>query len=203
LNGSILVVSGPSGSGKTSLCKKLCAENDAFFLSVSTTTRGIREGEVDGIDYHFSGREQFLEEIEADNFIEWAEVHGNFYGTSKRVVEEQLAQGKTIVFDIDVQGHDSIRKIYDKITTSIFVTTDTRTTLRTRLEGRGTDNTEVIDKRIINAIGEMRHIERYDYLVINDDFDASYAKIAAVGLASKVKQSMTDLSTFVEYWKEH
>jgi len=201
VSASLFVVSGPSGSGKTSLCKVLCEELQGFFLSVSTTTRPMREGEVDGVDYHFVSRENFLAEIEAGNFVEWAEVHGNFYGTSKKTIEAQLAQGNTVVFDIDVQGHANIRKEFPEITTSAFVTTENKAVLRQRLSGRGTDSAEVIEKRMINALGEMKHIPEYDYLVINKEFDKSLDVLKSIAKASRYIQTRYNHEDFFSQWK--
>ena len=201
MSASILVVSGPSGSGKTSLCKELCNNSNTYFLSISTTTREQRKGEKDGVDYHFSTKESFLDEIAKDNFIEWAEVHGNFYGTSKKQIEKALKEDKTVVVDIDVQGHGSLQKLYPNITTSIFVTTDNMKTLEERLEKRGTDSKEVIEKRMINAIGEMRHIKEYDYLIINKDFGNSLKKIKAIAKSSRYIQTRFCVDDFTNKWK--
>lgn len=201
MSASIVVVSGPSGSGKTSLCKALCDNNDHYFLSVSTTTREIRDGEKDGVDYNFVSREQFLEEIEQNHFIEWAEVHGNFYGTSKKDIERELAKDNTVVVDIDVQGHRSIRETFPNITTSVFVTTENMEVLHSRLSGRGTDAEEVIQKRMINALGEMRNISEYDYLIINKEFDNSLNKLTAIAKSSRYIQTRFDLEDFFNKWK--
>ena len=201
MSASIVVVSGPSGSGKTSLCKALCDKNERYFLSVSTTTREIREGEQDGVDYNFVSRERFLEEIENNNFIEWAEVHGNFYGTSKKDIERELAKDNTVVVDIDVQGHRNIRKAFPNITTSVFVTTENMEVLNSRLSGRGTDAAEVIQKRMINALGEMRNINEYDYLIINKEFDNSLEKLTAIAKSSRYIQTRFDLEDFFNKWK--
>jgi len=201
VSASILVVSGPSGSGKTSLCKALCDGSKRYFLSVSTTTREIREGEKDGVDYNFVSREAFLEEIEKDNFIEWAEVHGNFYGTSKKDIERELAKDNTVVVDIDVQGHRNIRKAFPNITTSVFVTTESMAVLNERLSGRGTDAPEVIQKRMINALGEMRNINEYDYLIINKEFENSLEKLTAIAKSSRYIQTRFDLEDFFNKWK--
>lgn len=201
MSASIVVVSGPSGSGKTSLCKELCKNNATYFLSVSTTTRDIREGEQDGVDYNFVSREKFLEEIENNNFIEWAEVHGNFYGTSKKDIERELARDNTVVVDIDVQGHRNIRKAFPKITTSVFVTTESMKVLNERLSGRGTDTQEIIQKRMINALGEMRNINEYDYLIINKDFNNSLEKLSAIAKSSRYIQTRIDLEDFFSKWK--
>jgi len=198
---SIFVVSGPSGSGKTSLCKEMCQRVEATHLSVSTTTREKREGEEDGIDYFFVSREEFLKAIDENDFLEWAEVHGNFYGTRRSDVEKALAKGETVVFDIDVQGHKAIREIYPEITTSVFVTTRNMEVLVQRLKGRGTDSSEVIERRVLNALGEMKQIKEYDYLIVNETFDESLDSLIAIGKASRFKRAMTDQETFIQQWK--
>mgnify|MGYP003980802571 CR=1 FL=1 len=200
MSASLVVVSGPSGSGKTSLCKALCSDHPGFTLSISTTTRIIRDGEVNGVDYHFVSREEFLEDIENGFFIEWAEVHGNFYGTSKKVVEKELARDNTVIFDIDVQGHQAIRELYQDITTSVFVTTPTLTILKDRLVGRETDSQEGIDKRLINALSEMRFIKEYDYLIVNKDYEPSVERLTAIAKSSRYKRERFNLEDFLLQW---
>lgn len=201
--GSILIVSGPSGSGKTSICKKVVDDLPSTILSLSTTTRDIREGEKNDVDYHFVTREEFIQDINDDNFLEWAEVHDNFYGTSKLIVEKALSEGKTIVFDIDVQGHKAIREQYPDITTSVFVTTKDITTLKDRLKSRGTDNQEIIEKRVINAYGEMTHITEYDYLIINDGFEESIDALKSVAVSLKYKVDRINIQNFSGNWKKN
>lgn len=201
MSASIVVVSGPSGSGKTSLCKKLCEEKTGYYLSVSTTTREMRKGEVDGVDYNFVSREKFLQEIESNSFIEWAEVHGNFYGTSKKDIERELSRDNTVVVDIDVQGHRSIRKAFPNITTSVFVTTESMSVLKQRLSNRSTDSMEVIEKRMINALGEMKNIPEYDYLIINKEFDKSLEKLTAIAKSSRYIQTRFSLDEFFIKWR--
>jgi guanylate kinase len=201
MGSSILVVSGPSGGGKTSLCKAMCKQNDIFYFSVSTTTRPKRVDEVEGVDYHFVTKEQFLKDIEQNNFIEWAEVHGNFYGTSKIQINEELAKDKTVIVDIDVQGHMNIRKIFPTITTSVFVTTNSLSTLRQRLTKRGTDSNEVIEQRIINAFDEMKYMKEYDYIIINEDFNDSLDKLTCIAKSSRFTSNKLNLDEFLKKWK--
>ena len=201
MGSSILVVSGPSGGGKTSLCKAMCEQNNIFYFSVSTTTRQKRAGEVEGVDYHFVTKEQFLQDIEQNNFIEWAEVHGNFYGTSKIQIEKELEKGKTVIVDIDVQGHMNIRKIFPTITSSVFITTDSLSTLRQRLTKRGTDSNEVIEQRIINAFDEMKYIKEYDYIIVNEDFNDSLDKLTSIAKSSRFTSNKLDLDEFLKNWK--
>lgn len=199
--GNILIVSGPSGSGKTSLSKIICQELDYANLSISSTTRDMREGERDGVDYHFMNKNEFMDGIKREEFLEWAEVHDNFYGTSKLVVEKALREGKTILFDIDVQGHASIREQYPDLTTSVFVTTNSLTTLRERLVGRDTDSEEIIDKRLINAYGEMKHIKEYDYLILNEDFKDSLDALRSITISLNYKKDKILSEDFIREWK--
>lgn len=200
-SGSLVVVSGPSGSGKSSLCKEIIKQFDFTALSISITTRAPREGEKDGVDYFFTTKELFKEAIDRGEFLEWAEVHGNFYGTSKLKVVSALESGKTVLFDIDVQGQKEVARQFAEVTTSAFVTTKDLATLKDRLSGRGTDSSEVIEKRLINALGEMSEISCYDYLIINDDFSASLEVLKAVVVASRYKQSKIELQQFISNWK--
>jgi len=201
MSGSILVVSGPSGSGKTSLAKELFGIVPDCYFSISTTTRKARENEQDGIDYHFTSKEQFLSEIEDGGFLEWAEVHGNFYGTSFHPIENALEKGKIVVLDIDVQGHKTIREKFPKLVTSVFVTTKNMSVLKERLSTRNTETSEILEQRVINAISEMRSIGEYDYFFVNDDFSDSLNALVAIAVASRYKQSLTDNETFIKSWK--
>jgi len=201
MSGSILVVSGPSGSGKTSLAKKLIDIVPNCYFSISTTTRKPREGEKDGVDYHFISKDQFLSEIDNGGFLEWAEVHGNFYGTSFRPIEKALADKKIVVLDIDVQGHKTLREKFPKLVTSVFITTKNMSVLKQRLSLRNTETTEILEQRVINAISEMRSIGEYDYFFVNDDFNESLEALTAIAIASKFKQSLIDNDSFIKSWK--
>ncbi len=200
--GSIVVVSGPSGSGKTSLARVVCEElGDRAYFSISTTTREMREGEKDGVDYFFVDKEEFLKDIDEGYFLEWAEVHGNFYGTSRRQIDEALNKGKIVFLDIDVQGHEAVRKLYPETTTSIFVTTKDKKTLIERLKNRGTETEESIKIRMINALHEMKKIPEYDYLLINDDFDTAKEFLRSVAIASLIKRTKYEVNEFINEWK--
>ncbi|MGE4397955.1 MAG: guanylate kinase [Campylobacterales bacterium] len=201
MSGSILVVSGPSGSGKTSLAKKLLDIVPKSYFSISTTTRKQRENEENGIDYHFIGKDEFLSEIDNGGFLEWAEVHGNFYGTAFKPIEAALNDGKIVVLDIDVQGHKAIREKFPKLVTSVFITTKNMGVLKERLASRGTETSEILEQRVINAISEMRQISEYDYFFVNDDFNESLEALTAIAIASKFKQSLTDNESFIKHWK--
>lgn len=201
MSGSILVVSGPSGSGKTSLAKKLLDIVPNSYFSISTTTRKQRENEQNGVDYHFIGKDEFLSEIDEGGFLEWAEVHGNFYGTAFKPIEAALSENKVVVLDIDVQGHKAIRDKFPKLVTSVFVTTKNMDVLKERLASRGTETAEILEQRVINAISEMRQIAEYDYFFVNDDFNESLEALTAIAIASKYKRSLTDNEAFIKHWK--
>jgi guanylate kinase len=201
MSGSVFVVSGPSGSGKTSLARKLLDIIDNCYFSISTTTRKPRDGEQHGVDYFFISKDEFLSEIDNGGFLEWAEVHGNFYGTSFRPIEEALAANKIVILDIDVQGHRSIRAKFPNSVTSVFVTTKNMSVLKQRLASRNTETVEILEQRVINAISEMRSIGEYDYFLINDDFNESLNALTAIASASVYKQQITDNESFIKHWK--
>jgi len=202
MQGSILVVSGPSGSGKTSLARAVCEElgNRAYF-SISTTTRPMREGEKEGVDYYFVSKDEFLDDVKDGYFLEWAEVHGNYYGTSKKQINEALSQGKIVFLDIDVQGYELVRKHYPSITTGVFVTTKNQEVLKQRLLKRGTESEESLKIRMLNALKEMQKIEEYDYLLINDDFKEAKEFLRSTAFASLIRISKYDLDEFINSWK--
>ena len=200
MSGSLLVLSGPSGCGKSSLVTETLKQNDDIYFSISTTTREPREGEKEGKDYYYISKEQFQKEIEEGLFLEWAEVHGNYYGTSIKPIEKALEEGKLVIFDIDVQGHKIVKKKYEHLITSLFITTPNQDTLKQRLIGRGTDSLETIEKRITNAKGEMDRIDEYDYLLVNDDFKESLQKFEAVVKVARLKQNREEIKHFSSNW---
>ena len=168
--GIALVISAPSGTGKTTLIKRLRKEFPTFGYSVSCTTRAPRDGEVDGRDYHFLSRERFVELRDQGHFAEWAEVHGNFYGTPLPPVREMLAKGQDILFDIDVQGAAQLRKNMPDAR-FLFILPPSVEELERRLRGRGLDSEEVILRRLANARAEMQEAPHYDALIVNDDLE--------------------------------
>ena len=173
--GTMLVVSGPSGSGKSTICKRLIADPRVEF-SVSATTRAPRAGEVDGRDYHFMDKARFKEEIERGAFIEWAEVHGNLYGTPRVPMERALAAGMVFLLEIDVQGGAQLKAL-GLPGVYVFIAPPDLASLRTRLEQRGTDSSEVIERRMAKAREEMRAQERYDHVVVNLDLELAVAEV--------------------------
>jgi guanylate kinase len=188
--GSLFVVSAPSGAGKTTLCHKICETVAGIKHSVSYTTRKPRAGEIDGIHYIFVDEDEFRSMISEGEFIEWAEVHGNFYGTSKKQIEQMVCSGIDAILDIDVQGAKQIRENLSAVNNVlIFVLPPSMEALKQRLSGRGTDSVEVIAKRLKNAIGEIKEYKNYDYVIINDIFDEAVKEMSAVIIAERTRLS--------------
>jgi guanylate kinase len=183
--GKMFILSAPSGTGKTTLLKKLMATVPNLAFSVSHTTRLPRAGERDGVDYHFVHRCQFEEMREQGAFLEWAEVHGNFYGTSRLAVLAQLATGIDVVLDIDVQGAAIICTCTAIPAVSLFITPPSLWELERRLRGRGTDNEETVLLRLQNAMAEMQAWASYDYLVVNDDLEQAVDTVRAIVIAER------------------
>lgn len=170
MKGLLVVISGFSGAGKGTLVKRLLNDYDDYALSVSMTTRGMREGEVDGKDYFFVSTERFEEAIKNGELIEHARYCDNYYGTPKKYVQDKLSEGKNVILEIEVQGAMQIKEQFPD-TLLLFVTPPSVDEIRRRLKGRGTETDEVIEKRIGRARDEARYMEKYEYLVINDNLD--------------------------------
>ena len=171
--GAILIISGPSGCGKSTLLKEVYKEISDYYFSISTTTREPRIGEEHGVDYFFVSKEEFEQDIANDDFLEYALVHGNYYGTSLKPIKKALEEGKLVIFDIDVQGHEIVRKKLDSIVTSVFITTPNLKELESRLNSRNTDSSDIIEKRVKNAKMEVEYFQDYDYLIINDNLEVA------------------------------
>jgi guanylate kinase len=171
--GPLIIVSGPSGSGKSTVIARVLAEaRVAMHLSVSATTRSPRAAEKDGIDYHFWTREEFERQVRAGAFLEWAKVHGHYYGTLKSEVVPKREQGIGVILDIDVQGAETIRRLCpDNV--SIFLRTKSMETYEQRLRSRGTENAEAIQRRLAAAQGELDRAREYDFQVVNEDLDTA------------------------------
>jgi len=199
--GAVLVLSGPSGAGKSSIINKIIDEIGDCYFSISTTTRAMREGEKEGVHYHFVTKEEFQRGIDADEFLEYAIVHGNYYGTSLKPVKEALSQGKLVIFDIDVQGNVSVNNRLGDITTSVFITPPSLAELKRRLELRGTDSTEVIANRIENAKKEIQRVSEYDYLIINDDLDKAAEELKLIAKVARMKLPTEEINEFVQKWE--
>ncbi len=177
--GQLYVVSAPSGAGKTSLVKALCESMDKIVVSVSHTTRKPRKGEHDGQNYHFISTEMFRKMIINDELLEYAEVFGNFYGTSERWVREQQHKGNDIIFELDWQGAQQIRQ-HVPASICIFILPPSQSALKMRLEARGTDDAEVIAHRMAKATSEISHYHEFDYIVVNNQFDTALADLQAI-----------------------
>jgi len=185
--GTLYIVSAPSGAGKTSLVKALVDAQPQVRVSVSHTTRAMRPGEVDGVNYHFVSRDEFLARLERNEFLEHAEVFGNLYGTSQRWLEQTLAEGYDLILEIDWQGAQQVRRLMPQAK-SIFILPPTQEALRQRLNNRGQDSDEIIEKRMREAVSEMSHYIEYDYLVINDDFAHALIDLQSIFRANQLKQ---------------
>ena len=177
--GTLYVISAASGAGKTSLVNAVLEQVDDLVVSVSHTTRAPREGEVDGVNYHFVDKSTFEAMTEAGEFFEHATVFGNMYGTSQQHLEEQLQKGVDVILEIDWQGARQIRQLMPDCRT-IYIVPPSTAALRQRLDARGQDDEAVIDKRMREAISEMSHYVEFDYLIINDDFDEAKENLAAI-----------------------
>ncbi|MFT5288495.1 MAG: guanylate kinase [Planctomycetota bacterium] len=174
----MLVISGPSGSGKSSICRQLL-EDDRVVFSISATTRPMRTGEVHGRDYYFVPKDRFRQHIEAGEFIEWAEVHGNLYGTLRQPMEDALAAGKIYLVEIDVQGGKQLKEL-GLPGLYVFISPPSMDDLRSRLEGRGTDEPEVIERRLQKAEDEMRARDRYDHVIVNHELESAVEQVRAL-----------------------
>ncbi len=177
--GVLYIVSAPSGAGKTSLVKALLKNDQAIRLSVSYTTRAARPGEVDGRDYHFVDRHRFEQMLAEGEFLEHAEVYGNYYGTSKGSISRDLNAGHDILLEIDWQGADQVKDHFPQ-SASIFILPPSFSALRTRLKGRGQDSDEVIERRLAAAAHDVAHAEAFDYIMVNDDFDHALLDLVAI-----------------------
>ena len=181
--GKLYVITGPSGTGKGCICKEILKEIDNEF-SVSMTTRPAREGEVHGKDYYFVSEEEFLANVEKGNFLEHARVFDNLYGTPKDMVMKQLVKGRNIILDIDVQGALQVKKAMPEAI-MIFLLPPSLDELRRRLEGRATDSQDVIEKRLGQALNEIKLIGEYDYYVVNDDIEKAVSEVKSIMTAEK------------------
>ena len=198
--GAILILSGPSGCGKSTLLKEVYKDIDDYYFSISTTTRAPRVGETNGVDYFFVTKEEFEKDINNGDFLEYAKVHDNYYGTSLKPIKKALDEAKLVIFDIDVQGHEIVRTKLNSITTSVFITTPSLEVLETRLNSRNTDSLEIIEKRIKNAKGEVEYFQDYDYLIINDDLQTAAKQLVCIANITRIKSTLFDKNGVVSSW---
>lgn len=183
--GNLYIVAAPSGAGKTTLVRRLLAEDSAIRLSISYTTRAPRTGEENGREYHFVDIATFKTMIAQGDFLEWAEVHGNFYGTSKSWISSEMAAGRDVLLEIDWQGAQQVRQHFPQAI-GVFILPPSLEVLAQRLRGRGTDAEEVIARRLAAAGEEMRHVGEFDYVIINDDLEQALADLLAVSRATRL-----------------
>lgn len=184
--GTLYVISAPSGAGKTSLVAAMLEQDLCLGLSVSHTTRPMREGEQGGVNYHFVSRDDFEAMIARGDFLEHADVFGNYYGTSQVWVRETLAKGEDVILEIDWQGAEQVRRLMPECV-SIFIVPPSPEVLRERLTGRGTDAPEVVERRLKEAREECRHAAEFDYLVVNDDFTKALADLLAIVRSERLR----------------
>ncbi|NIX77076.1 guanylate kinase [Microvirga sp. c23x22] len=196
--GLILILSSPSGAGKTTLTRNL-VDDKAGVLSISVTTRPKRPSEIEGRHYYFIDKDEFIAMRERDELLEWAEVHGNFYGTPRKPVERTLAAGQDMVFDIDYQGTRQVRQKLPNDVVTVFVLPPSFKELKARLERRAEDPPEVIAKRLVNARVEMERWVEYDYVIVNEDLSVSYQSLKAIQAAERLKRDrLVGLPEFVQ-----
>ena len=194
----LFVLSSPSGAGKSTIARKLLAVEPELSLSISATTRAIRKGEEDGRDYHFVTLDRFREMVAANEFLEWAHVFDQRYGTPRAPVEAMLAAGKDVLFDIDWQGAQQLHQIAGGDVVRVFILPPSMEELRRRLESRATDAQEIIDRRMARADAEVSHWDGYDYVLVNDDVDACFECVRTILAAERLKRSrQTGLIGFI------
>ncbi len=196
--GLMFILSSPSGAGKTTISRRLLAHDDDIRLSISVTTRPMRPGEVDGRDYHFVSQAEFDRMVEAGEFLEWAHVFGNSYGTPKAQIKQGLKEGHDFLFDIDWQGTQQLYQRAETDVVRVFLLPPSLDELRRRLSARATDSAEVIAARMERAQAEISHWDGYDYVGVNDDIDECFAKVVQILAAERLSRArQTGLVGFV------
>lgn len=197
--GKLFIISGPSGAGKGTICKRLIEDTD-IELSVSMTTRNPRPGEIEGVSYYFTTKENFQKEIKEGGFLEHAEVYGNYYGTPKKKVIEKLSQGIDVVLEIDIQGALKVKEAYPN-GIFIFILPPSMTELRKRITGRGSETEEAINMRLGETLKEVSYIDKYDYCVVNGELMEAVNRVKAILIAehSRVSENVYKL---IEQYKE-
>lgn len=186
--GNLIVISAPSGAGKTSIRQGLCELMPEIKHSISFTTREARQGEVEGVDYSFISKEEFIKMVEAGDFLEWAEVHGNLYGTSKKRIEDTRGQGFDMILDIDVQGARQVKKVIPD-TVFVFILPPSLGALRQRLSFRNSDPEDVINMRLNKATAEIVEYTNYNYVIVNDDLKGAIGELVSIVKAERARVS--------------
>jgi guanylate kinase len=200
MSSAILILSGPSGAGKSTIINTAADRIGEFYFSISSTSRAPRAGEKDGREYHFVTKEVFEKGIEEGEFLEYAVVHGNYYGTSLKPVKEALEAGKLVIFDIDVQGFHLAKERMGDLITSVFILPPSLSELEKRLTARLTDSPDVISQRLKNAKREILEIGAYDFVIVNDEIETAVEKFVAVANTARLKLSNKAGKIFVDQW---
>ena len=185
-SGSLFVVAAPSGAGKSTLVNALLKQEPGIKLSISTTTRPPRPGEQHGREYYFTSADDFQQRADQGEFLEWAEVHGNFYGTSRLIVEQEMQKGTDILLEIDWQGARQVKDLFPKAA-SLFILPPSIAALEERLHKRGTDEPHIITRRLLAAGGEIAHAPEFDYVIINEEFNVALSEIQAIVQATRCR----------------
>ena len=186
MSGHLYIVTAPSGAGKTTLVRMLLENDSGIGLSISYTTRAPRTGEIDGREYHFADPETFRGMVARGEFLEWAEVHGNYYGTSQLWIAAEMAAGRDVLLEIDWQGAQQVREHFP-LAIGVFIMPPSMAELENRLTGRGTDSAAVIARRLAAAQDEMRHVPEFDYVIINDELQQALGDLLSVVRASRLR----------------
>jgi len=200
----IFVISAPSGAGKTTLINRLLETESSFMFSISTTTRSVRLGEMDGVNYHFVSKDSFCKMIENGEFLEWAEVYGNYYGTTKKEVDRIRKSGKIPLFDVDIQGSRSLKKqIIDGV--FVFIIPPSLEVLKERLTGRKTEDDEQLNLRLKNAYKEIAEYTNFDYVIINCDLESAFKRLMSIVIAEKcrIKNIKNDIDIILEDFNDY
>ncbi|TCL70234.1 guanylate kinase [Rhizobium sp. BK251] len=186
--GLMLVISSPSGAGKSTIARTLLETDKEISLSVSVTTRQRRPSEIEGVHYHFKGIREFERLRDSDLLLEWAEVHGNFYGTPREPVETAMAEGRDMLFDIDWQGAQQLQEKMSADVVSVFILPPTMTELQSRLHRRAEDSEAVIATRLANSRAEIEHWREYDYVIVNDDLNTAFEAVRSIVRAERLRR---------------
>ena len=195
--GILIVISGPSGAGKGTICKALLEKHDNIFISVSATTRAPREGEVEGVNYYFLTKEAFEEKVNNNGFLEYANVHGNFYGTPKVNVEKMLDEGKDVILEIDIQGALQVKENF-KEGVFIFILPPSMEELKQRIIKRGSETEESLMTRFKNAYKEINYVSKYNYAVVNDKLEVAVSKVEGIIAAEKCRVDRIKENTILD-----